>query len=224
MKIKTKDRILAVALVQFNEKGVEQVSIRTIAGAMGISAGNLTYHYKNTDIIIYALYLKLVEELGQSLEQLHSRSPDLQWMYEATKYNCGMMWKYRFLLIDFVAIARRITTIRDHFRQLVSLRQWQIKAAIEEMIKAGYFEPEWEEGMYDKYILRMIILSDAWISDAQIHFDGQEEEIIPFYSELIISSIQPFLTVAGRKAYKEITDRDGLGPVTGYPGNPLSPG
>lgn len=223
MKIKTKDRILGEALEQFNRKGVEQVSIRAIANAIGISAGNLTYHYKNTDTIIYALYLKLVEELGQSIEQLNSQRPDMTWLYEATYYNCRMMWKYRFLLIDFVAITRRVTLIRDHFRQLVSMRQWQIKAAIEEMIAAGYFEPEWEEGIYDKYILRMIILSDAWIPDAEVHFDGEESEIIPFYSELIVSSIQPFLTPKGRKAYKEIADRDGPGLITAYPSSPLPP-
>ena len=215
--MKTKDRILQMALQQFNERGIEQVSIRSIASALGISAGNLTYHYKNTDKIIYALYLQLVDELGRSLEQVISQSPDIQWLYEATAYNCGMMWKYRFLLIDFVAISRRITDIRDHFRQLVKMRQWQIRQAINQMVDLGLFIPEWQEGMYDKYILRMIIMSDAWIPDAEIHFEGQEEEIIPFYTELIVSSIQPYLTEAGQAAYLAVKPGPQQKPVTGYP-------
>ncbi|NRB48700.1 MAG: TetR/AcrR family transcriptional regulator [Saprospiraceae bacterium] len=216
--MKTKDKILQMALQQFNERGIEQVSIRSISSALGISAGNLTYHYKNTDKIIYALYLQLVEELGRSIEQVISQSPDIQWLYEATAYNCRMMWKYRFLLIDFVAISRRITDIRDHFRQLVKMRQWQIRQAINEMVELGLFIPEWQEGMYDKYILRMIIMSDAWIPDAQIHFEGQEEEIIPFYSELIVSSIQPYLTPAGQVAYLAVLGQAGPKKITGYPG------
>lgn len=215
--MKTKDKILQMALQQFNERGIEQVSIRSISTALGISAGNLTYHYKNTDKIIYALYLQLVEELGRSIEQVISQSPDIQWLYEATAYNCRMMWKYRFLLIDFVAISRRITDIRDHFRQLVKMRQWQIRQAINEMVELGLFIPEWQEGMYDKYILRMIILSDAWIPDAQIHFEGQEEEIIPFYTELIVSSIQPYLTPAGQKAYLAVLGQVIPKKITGYP-------
>ncbi len=206
-----------MALQQFNERGVEQVSIRSIASALGISAGNLTYHYKNTDKIIYALYLQLVDELGRSIEQVISQSPDIQWLYEATAYNCRMMWKYRFLLIDFVAITRRITDIRDHFRQVVKMRQWQIRQAINEMVELGLFIPEWQEGMYDKYILRMIIMSDAWIPDAQIHFEGKEEEIIPFYTELIVSSIQPYLTPAGQAAYLAVLGQVPQKKITGYP-------
>lgn len=220
--MKTKDKILQVALKQFNELGIEPVSIRTIASEIGISAGNLTYHYKNTDKIIYALYLQLVEELGRSLEHVISQSPDIQWMYEATAYNCRMMWKYRFLLIDFVAVSRRISDIRDHFRQLVKMRQWQIREAISEMIDLGLFIPEWQEGMYDRYILRMIIMSDAWIPDAEIHFEGQEEEIIPFYTELIVSSIQPFLTDKGRAAYVAIVEKEGPHNIVGYPDPPAS--
>ncbi len=215
--MKTKDKILQMALQQFNERGIEQVSIRSISSALGISAGNLTYHYKNTDKIIYALYLQLVEELGRSIEQVISQSPDIQWLYEATAYNCRMMWKYRFLLIDFVAISRRITDIRDHFRQLVKMRQWQIRQAINEMVELGLFIPEWQEGMYDKYILRMIIMSDAWIPDAQIHFEGQEEEIMAFYTELIVSSIQPYLTPAGQKAYLAVLGQALPKKITGYP-------
>lgn len=215
--MKTKDKILQMALQQFNERGIEQVSIRSIASALGISAGNLTYHYKNTDKIIYALYLQLVDELGRSLEHVINQSPDIQWLYEATAHNCGMMWKFRFLLIDFVAISRRITDIRDHFRQLVKMRQWQIREAIMEMVEEGLFIPEWQEGMYDKYILRMIIMSDAWIPDAEIHFEGQEEEIIPFYTELIVSSIQPFLTAKGRAAYLSVQRQTPSKPLTGYP-------
>ncbi|MBX2874425.1 MAG: TetR/AcrR family transcriptional regulator [Saprospiraceae bacterium] len=215
--MKTKDKILQMALQQFNERGVEQVSIRSISNALGISAGNLTYHYKNTDKIIYALYLQLVDELGRSIEQVINQSPDIQWLYEATAYNCHMMWKYRFLLIDFVAITRRVTDIRDHFRQLVKMRQWQIRQAINEMVELGLFIPEWQEGMYDKYILRMIIMSDAWIPDAQIHFQGEEEEIIPFYTELIVSSIQPYLTPAGQAAYLAVLGPAAPKKITGYP-------
>lgn len=206
-----------MALQQFNERGVEQVSIRSIASELGISAGNLTYHYKNTDKIIYALYLQLVDELGRSIEQVISQSPDIRWLYEATAYNCRMMWKYRFLLIDFVAITRRITDIRDHFRQVVKMRQWQIRQAIDEMVELDLFIPEWQEGMYDKYILRMIIMSDAWIPDAQIHFQGEEEEIIPFYTELIVSSIQPYLTPAGQAAYLAVLGQAPHRQITGYP-------
>ena len=53
--MRTKDKILVTALQLLNEHGVKSVTIRDIAAEMGISHGNLGYHYANMELIIYAL-------------------------------------------------------------------------------------------------------------------------------------------------------------------------
>ena len=63
--MKTKERILEAALRQFNDIGTDQATVRSIAEEVGISHGNLCYHYKNTDVLIEALYDRLVEELEE---------------------------------------------------------------------------------------------------------------------------------------------------------------
>ena len=60
--MRTKDKILVTALQLLNEHGVKSVTIRDIAAEMGISHGNLGYHYANMELIIYALYEQLVKE------------------------------------------------------------------------------------------------------------------------------------------------------------------
>ena len=52
----TKIKILATALQLFNNEGEAQVSSVDIASVMGISPGNLYYHYKGKDEIIAALF------------------------------------------------------------------------------------------------------------------------------------------------------------------------
>lgn len=53
-----KKQIIEKAIELFNEKGYESVTMRDISGALQISVGNLTYHFKKKDDILYAIMIE----------------------------------------------------------------------------------------------------------------------------------------------------------------------
>lgn len=53
--MKRKKQILETARTLFNEYGYNQTTMRDISGAMNISVGNLTYHFKKKHDLFYAL-------------------------------------------------------------------------------------------------------------------------------------------------------------------------
>jgi AcrR family transcriptional regulator len=54
--MKTRDKILEVALDLFNQQGTAAVSTNHIAAATGISPGNLYYHFRNKEDIIRGVF------------------------------------------------------------------------------------------------------------------------------------------------------------------------
>ena len=70
---KTKEKILRTALGLFNNEGESAVSSVDIASVIGISPGNLYYHYKGKDEIIIELFADFEEEIRQvlSLSLIH---------------------------------------------------------------------------------------------------------------------------------------------------------
>ena len=61
--MKTKDRILLTSLKLFNEQGERNVSTNHIAAYLNISPGNLYYHFRNKNEIVYQLFLQYQAEV-----------------------------------------------------------------------------------------------------------------------------------------------------------------
>lgn len=58
MSVDTRQKILNIAKQLFNKRGINEVSIADIASSVGISKGNLTYHFARKEAIVEALVLE----------------------------------------------------------------------------------------------------------------------------------------------------------------------
>ncbi|MBY6188091.1 TetR/AcrR family transcriptional regulator [Marinobacter hydrocarbonoclasticus] len=65
----TRERILDTSLVLFNQEGTAAISALSIATALGISPGNLYYHFRGKEEILTAL----LAECDLALDRLHRR-------------------------------------------------------------------------------------------------------------------------------------------------------
>ena len=91
--MKTKDKILQVALDLFNESNTQAATTNHIAKAMGISPGNLHYHYKNREEIVLKLYEKMKSETELSVSELPS---SMESLYRHFSHLANIYWEYRF--------------------------------------------------------------------------------------------------------------------------------
>ena len=75
-------------------------TVRSVAEEVGISHGNLCYHFKNTDVLIEALYDRLIRNRGASWQVSTAKGGTYD-IIQSTEATFRLLYKYRFLLLDF---------------------------------------------------------------------------------------------------------------------------
>lgn len=199
--MKTKEKILQAALELFNEIGTDAASLRVIAQKVGISHGNLAYHFPNTDFILHQLYLNLVKALDKEIHGALEEAASLEALFRTGWLNFQILYQYRFLLLDFVRIMRRIEAIMAHFTTLTELRKQQFRSLLDALTEAELVIPEPVPGSYDRLIQRWLIMGDYWIPYSEVHFKGTEQDRINTYLLIFAGALEPFLTAKGLEQY-----------------------
>lgn len=202
---KTKERILDTALQLFNERGLAAVTLRTIANEMGISQGNLNYHYKTRQDIVEGLYHRLVVQMSTIVAAAGQSMPsDLAAIFEQSKEIMGAFYNYRFLMLDFVQIMRVHPSIHAHYQELTQLRAQQFATIFEQWTQAGIMLPEVYVGQYKALYQRQQIMGDYWLSAAITTHTTLSNQMIGQYCNLIFQALYPYLTEKGQAEFRVI--------------------
>ncbi|MGQ1301497.1 TetR/AcrR family transcriptional regulator [Acinetobacter baumannii] len=98
--LKTKDRILQISLQLFNERGERSVTTNHIAAELGISPGNLYYHFRNKHEIIKELMHQYQVETLEMLSLPEDRPLTTNDKINYFQVLSGQLWNYRFIHRD----------------------------------------------------------------------------------------------------------------------------
>jgi AcrR family transcriptional regulator len=204
--VNTKQRILHTALELYNASGPETVTVRHIAAAMGISHGNLCYHYPNTDAIVRALYDELVAEMNQVISTTQSGIPAnaaeaLQLVVSLGRKGFETLYRYRFVMLNFYAVMRNDEYISKHFRELTKRRTAEFRAVVDLLIHGGIFRHEHFAGEFDFLIELQLLAGDAWIARAEVVRKMNKTTAINYYTDVMLSPWVAVMTEEGVKMY-----------------------
>ncbi|CCH51682.1 putative transcriptional regulator [Fibrisoma limi BUZ 3] len=198
----TKERIVEKALLLFNEQGADNVTVRTIAGHLGMSHGNLCYHFASTDVLIERLYDQLVDRLSIGIDAV-STMPALTMglLRELSKQSFHLLYDYRFLLRDFAGIMRRIPALAERHQALVRRRKEVFRMLVAQMRANGWYRAEPYAGYDEHFLEQLFIIGDFWLSSAEVLYEGPESEKINHYVAVFEAALVPMLTPAGMAAW-----------------------
>lgn len=194
----TKERIRAAALLLFNERGTDTVTVRHIAAETGISHGNLCYHYSNTDAIVESLYDQLVDQLSARIDAVvHVDSLTLSVLKALANETICVFYEYRFLFLDFAGIMRRLPALREKYRVLVGQRKAVFLQLLGQLRVNGLLRPELYPDQDNDLLEQLFILGDFWLASAAILDEGTEAQRVTHYQRVVRSLLVPMLTGSG---------------------------
>jgi AcrR family transcriptional regulator len=201
---KTREIILDTSLELFNSLGLSKVTLRTIANKMEISQGNLNYHFKKREDIIETLYFQLVQNVDSSMSSMKEPKNPFQLLVSISQTIMFNFHEYRFFLLDFVQIMRENKKIRTHYTDLTLRRELQFLSLFNLLIENDLMRKEVLPNEYKNLYKRFQMLSEFWISDAEIHNSKIIKKTILTYSVILTQAIFPYLTLKGQKEYHSI--------------------
>jgi AcrR family transcriptional regulator len=198
----TKEKILSTALELFNAEGIDGVTIRHIAKEMGISHGNLQYHYKNTNEIIRALYAQLVAALDVMVAGVPLEAAEvMDRLKRSVESAYHLIYEYRFIFLQFVEVCRRVPGIRKSYNNLIRKRERQFMGVIEFLRAAGLFRNDIPEAVLHRLIAQMVIISDFWLSSNEMILRLKDNQAARHYCEVFLALFYPYLTRKGLRYF-----------------------
>ena len=140
-KLSTKEKILAQALLLFNEQGTKSVSTNHIAKETGISPGNLYYHFKNKEEIIFQLWQKMDQNFDCCPAVAQRPLRELSQLEEYFQQINELQWQFRFLIREFPSLIERDAALATAFKAKQERRIAEIAGDVAGAVEGGLLKP-----------------------------------------------------------------------------------
>ena len=161
-KRRTRERIVEAGLRLFNDFGEPNVTTGLIASELGISPGNLYYHFRNKEEIVTDLFAEFEKEMaGLLLAPRHGR-PGVEEVWQQIHALFELIRRYQFLYRDLNDILSRNRTVELQFKRILQLSVQASMAACNRLIAAG----EMQASRLERQALadNLVIVATYWMS------------------------------------------------------------
>jgi AcrR family transcriptional regulator len=190
---KTKQRILDTAIQLFNEQGTDVVSTNHIAEALGMSPGNLYYHFRNKEEIIRAIFERLFVLWDETFALPQDRLPTLADAVGLIESNFKILYEYRFIYREILALLKadqklyeRYIAVRERgytgFRELIAaFEQTKIITVPDEETVTALADMCW-------------MISEFWLTTVEITGQSVTHKQMERGTDLMMHVLRPYLS------------------------------
>lgn len=158
---RTAERILEVTLDLFNRFGEPNVSTTLISAELGISPGNLYYHYPAKDELINSLFDRYERSLNELLNASDGvRDVEDAWFFMHTLFE--LVWQYRFLYRDLNDLLSKNRRLETHFQLVLKNKVRALRIMLDGMCRSGALSIDSRE--VEATATSMVVVLTFWLS------------------------------------------------------------
>ena len=158
---RTAERILEVTLELFNRFGEPNVSTTLISAELGISPGNLYYHYPAKDELINSLFDRYERQLGELLRAADDvRNVEDAWLFFHMLFE--LIWQHRFLYRDLNDLLSKNRRLETQFQAVLRDKGRAVQELLGGLQRGGALRMDPREG--EHAATSMVVLLTYWLS------------------------------------------------------------
>ncbi|MCP4955159.1 MAG: TetR/AcrR family transcriptional regulator [Photobacterium aquimaris] len=206
--MKTRDKIIQASISLFNQQGERNVTTNHIAAHLGISPGNLYYHFRNKEDIILSIY----EEYARSLllEALPKVSAEIKPLDSLILYMDAVSqttMKFRFFYSNLPVLLDKDPTLREKYVEVQQTITERISELLLSLRSANIIKFANDELADIVSVLRLI--NTFWISFYQTQTLVSELDDSVFYQGVlkILVILKPYTTEKARDDLSKAHDK-----------------
>ncbi|MDD2372232.1 MAG: TetR/AcrR family transcriptional regulator [Syntrophomonadaceae bacterium] len=199
----TKEMILEAARQLFNEHRSTNVSTKVIAAEMGISPGNLYYHFRNKEEIIRCIY-----------DQLSAAMDTLFWDSEARQSEAGIVQfykdfgklqkHYRFFYLELSVLVCNDPILLETYRQRSDRVMRQFNNVFLYWVSTGIMKKFKSDAEREMLVLNVWTLGQLWLTHADILDANIPPEVIQKGILRLHALLRPYFTAKTNKKMERL--------------------
>ncbi|BFN25909.1 DNA-binding transcriptional repressor AcrR [Pseudomonas sp. SCT] len=160
-RTKTRDRIIEASLELFNAEGERNVTTNHIAAHLGISPGNLYYHFPNKQAIVAELFMRYEARVDGFLQLPLQRPMQVQDKAVYLEALLGAMWDYRFLHRDLEGLLAANLELAQRYQVFAARCLQHAQAIYQGFVAAGILMMD--DAQAEALALNAWIILTSWV-------------------------------------------------------------
>ncbi|MEY4505778.1 MAG: hypothetical protein RL297_356 [Pseudomonadota bacterium] len=212
---RTAERIMLASLALFNRFGVPNVSTTMIAADLGISPGNLYYHYPAKEALINGLFTRYETALNELLPASQGvRDVEDAWFFMHSLFE--LVWQYRFLYRDLNDLLSNNRLLETQFKSVLNNKTGAMRHLLSGLSGAGAVHINARE--VDATANNMVVVVTYWLSFEYVQNPRQALESDNAQHALLrgaqhtLHMLSPFLELGQRQHLLALSDAYGTHP------------
>ena len=197
----TKGKIIATAIDLFNIHGTKAISTNHIAEEMGISPGNLYYHFRSKNDIIRSISANFKNELESvfkiQLDTISDFSSNLTSLYNRF---FKIQQSYQFLFLEGVHLTKQDHILWNNYTKLRTVLKKGYYELLSNLVKIKVMKKQ-SLHIIDDLLDAQWIIMWYWINHTVLDRNTYDDLQIKKGIKLSFSIIKPQLTSIGKIAF-----------------------
>ena len=195
--MKTRERILAAALELFNEHGTGPVSTNHIADGLGISPGNLYYHFRNKEAIISAIFEQQFARADALYALPADHLPTLVDLRAFVQATFELSWDFRFIYRELIALLRRDDALQARWVAIRARGFAGFQELVEQFVASKVLRRPTSAAAVPRLAELCWLVSEFWLASVEVSGQSVSAAQMEHGADLMLQLLAPYLIPEG---------------------------